>query len=245
MARKRMLSPDIWESESFSLLSDQAKIVFIGLISLADDDGRGKANPAFIKSTLFPYDEKRRVADVKSALSEIARCMSTQFYSVDGNDYYFMKNWKKWQKIDKPSKSKLPAPPDSGVGALYTESEDFQKFDEHSTKIRRTLDEQSALNRIEENKNKNLNTTNVVAQVGLSDEQYSKLCAEIGKADCDYYISRVKAFLSRNPNARKLDVYSCILKWRREDLKKDEPVSKTYKAEDLNAMFADLTPEDL
>lgn len=247
MARKRMLSPDIWESESFSLLSDQAKIVFIGLISLADDDGRGKANPAFIKSTLFPYDEKRRVADVKSALLEIARCMSTQFYSVDGNDYYFMKNWKKWQKIDKPSKSKLPAPPDSGVGALYAESEDFQKFDEYSTNTRRILDEQSALNRIEENKNKNLNTTNVVAQVGLSDEQYSKLCDEIGKADCDYYISRVKAFLSRNPNAR-LDVYSCILKWRREDTvdnTKDNPVKKSYTSEQLNSVFSNMEYEDM
>lgn len=247
MARKRMLSPDIWESESFSLLSDQAKIVFIGLISLADDDGRGKANPAFIKSTLFPYDEKRRVADIKSALSEIARCMSTQFYSVDGNDYYFMKNWKKWQKIDKPSKSKLPAPPDSGVGALYTESEDFQKFDEYSTNTRRILDEQSTLNRIEENKNKNLNTTNVVAQVGLSDEQYSKLCDEIGKADCDYYISRVKAFLSRNPNAR-LDVYSCILKWRREDTvdnTKDNPVKKSYTSEQLNSVFSNMEYEDM
>ena len=91
MARKRMLSPDIWESQSFSSLSDLSKIVFIGLISLADDDGRGKANPAFIKSTLFPYDENRRVAEVKSALSQIARCTSTQFYSVNGNDYYFLK----------------------------------------------------------------------------------------------------------------------------------------------------------
>jgi hypothetical protein len=136
MARKRMLSPDIWESESFSSLSDLGKIVFIGLISLADDEGRGKANPSLVKSTLFPYDEKRRVADIKFALSEIARSMSTQFYSVNGNDYYLLLNWSKWQKIDKPSKSKLPAPPNSGVGGLLPESKENEKFEECSKKCK-------------------------------------------------------------------------------------------------------------
>lgn len=251
MARKRMLSPEIWESESFSSLSDFQKIVFIGLISLADDEGRGKANPSFIKSTLFPYDENRRVAEVKSALSQIARCTSTQFYNVNGSEYYFLTSWKKWQKIDKPSKSKLPPPPnssgvlESGVGALLSESEKNEKFDEHSTNTRRILDESSS---IKKNKNKNINTTtNVVAEIGLTTEQYSSLCDAIGKADCDYYISRIKAFLKKYPKA-ELDVYSTILKWRREDVKTDgaeKKVEKTYTSEKLNAMFDGLTFDDM
>lgn len=249
MARKRMLSPDIWESESFSSLSDFQKIVFIGLISLADDEGRGKSNPSYIKSTLFPYDENRRVAEVKSALSQIARCTSTQFYNVNGSEYYFLSSWTKWQKIDKPSKSKLPPPPksdaDSGVGALLPESEKNTKFDEYSTNTPRTFDESST---IKKNKNKNINTTtNVVAEIGLSTEQYSSLCADIGKADCDYYILRIKAFLKKYPKAN-IDVYSTILKWRREDVKTDgaeKKVEKTYTSEQLNAMFANLSYEDI
>lgn len=267
MARKRMLSPDIWESESFSLLSDQAKIVFIGLISLADDDGRGKANPAFIKSTLFPYDEKRRVADVKSALSEIARCMSTQFYSVDGNDYYFMKNWKKWQKIDKPSKSKLPAPPDSGVGALYPESEDFQEFDECSTNIRRVFDEGSAPkeNRIEKNRiekeerNAQARACEGQALVSLdkikeilpfikinegyrpkrSIEDYSKVKDEIAKSD---FAKKVFIWL------KDVDIhFEEIVSGKYRNFNKDEPavVPKTYTSEQLNAIFENLRPEDV
>lgn len=251
MARKRMLSPEIWESESFSSLSDFQKIVFIGLISLADDEGRGKANPSFIKSTLFPYDENRRVAEVKSALGQIARCTSVQFYNVNGSDYYLLTSWKKWQKIDKPSKSKLPPPPsnsgvlESGVGGLLSESEKNEKFDEHSTNTSRILDESST---IKKNKNKNINTTtNVVAEIGLSTEQYSSLCADIGKADCDYYILRVKAFLKKYPKAN-FDAYSTILKWRREDVKTDgdgKKVEKTYTSEQLNAMFDGLTYDDL
>lgn len=252
MARKRMLSPDIWESESFSSLSDFQKIVFIGLISLADDEGRGKANPSYIKSTLFPYDENRRVAEVKSALSQIARCTSTQFYNVNGSEYYFLSSWTKWQKIDKPSKSKLPPPPksdaDSGVGALLSESEKNTKFDEYSTNTPRTFDESSPT-KYNKNKNKNINTTTdvVVAVPGLSTEQYSSLCADIGKADCDYYISRVQAFLKKHPKAN-LDVYSTILKWRREDVKTDgaeKKVEKTYTSEQLNAMFENYGHDDM
>lgn len=252
MARKRMLSPEIWESESFSSLSDFQKIVFIGLISLADDEGRGKANPSFIKSTLFPYDENRRVAEVKSALGQIARCTSVQFYNVNGSDYYLLTSWKKWQKIDKPSKSKLPPPPnnsgvlESGVGALLSESEKNKKFDEYSTNTPRILGEGSSIkkNRIEKNKN---TTTNVVAEIGLSTAQYSSLCADIGKADCDYYILRIKAFLKKYPKAN-FDAYSMILKWHREDVKKGAElpkVEKTYTSEQLNAMFDGVSDDDM
>lgn len=149
MARKRMISPEIWESQNFSQLSDLAKIVFISLFSHADDEGRGRADTGYIKSMTFPYDENRRVADIKQALSEIALRMSVQFYSVNGSDYYFMTSWERWQKIDKPSKSKLPPPPSVGEGGDICSAE---KFDEASANARRIFGEASATNRIEKNR---------------------------------------------------------------------------------------------
>lgn len=140
MARKRMISPEIWESQDFSELSDVAKIVFISLFSHADDEGRGRADTGFVKSMTFPYDASgRRVADVKQALSEIALRMSVQFYSVNGSDYYFMSSWKKWQKVEKPSQSKLPPPPIVGEGGDVHSAE---KFPEYSPNIPRTLPDQ-------------------------------------------------------------------------------------------------------
>ncbi len=248
MARKRMLSPDIWESNSFSELSDLAKIVFIGLISLSDDEGRGKANPSYIKSMLFPYDEHRRVAEIKSALSEIARCISTQFYSVNGNEYYSLTNWEKWQKIDRPSKSKLPAPPMRGEGEEVSKNPEKEKFDEGSTNTRRTLDEGSTPNRsrIEVEEEKNRSSSGVLA---LSDGDYDYLCSSLGKEDTEYYIERVKAFLQKKPDA-KLSVKATILKWAREDKVKEKTqalgkVEKTYTTEQLNALFDNLTEDDL
>ncbi len=108
MARRRMIAPEIWLSEDFSKLSLLAKLLFIGMFSQADDQGRGRAKPVYLKSILFPYDEKLRVADVETALSEIALNMSVALYSVAGSSYYEFQNWKKWQTIDRPKPSELP-----------------------------------------------------------------------------------------------------------------------------------------
>lgn len=143
MARKRMIDPNIWQSEDFGKLSLLAKIVFIGLFSLADDEGRGRANPVYLKSVLFPYEESMRSADITKTLFEISSNMSVIFYSCDGSDYYSLCNWNNWQKIDKPTDSKLPA--------FESNNEDFRRlFIEGSPKPSRRV----APNRIEENKNR-------------------------------------------------------------------------------------------
>ena len=103
-----MIDPNIWQSEDFSKLSVLARLVFIGLFSNADDEGRGRAKAVYIKSILFPYDECLRVADVEEALHEIAAHLSILFYTVAGNEYYSLTHWNGWQRVDKPQPSKIP-----------------------------------------------------------------------------------------------------------------------------------------
>lgn len=141
MARKRMIDPSIWINEDFGTLTNLAKLVFIGLFSIADDEGRGKASPAYIKAVLFPYNDDLRVADIEKALSEISSKMSVIFYSCDENKYYTLTSWNKWQKIDKPSDSQIPA--------YKEDNKDIRLlFDEYSTNSRRIL----SPNRKEENR---------------------------------------------------------------------------------------------
>lgn len=130
MARKRMVDPNIWQSEDFSKLSSLAKLVFIGLFSLADDEGRGRANPTYLKSSLFPYNEDLRSADIEKTLFEISSNMSVIFYSCDGSNYYELLSWDTFQKIDKPTPSQIP------------------EFDENKAEIRRMFDEPSTSNRL-------------------------------------------------------------------------------------------------
>lgn len=144
MARKRMIDPNIWQSEDFGKLSTLAKIVFIGLFSLADDEGRGRCNPVYLKSTLFPYEENIRSTDIDKTLSEISSNMSIVLYSCDGSSYYSLLSWNEFQKIDRPSQSKIPE---------YNADIMQLLFDEHSTNNRRAFAPNKNKKRIEDNKN--------------------------------------------------------------------------------------------
>lgn len=149
MARKRMIDPNIWQSEDFSKLSTLAKLVFIGLFSLADDEGRGRCNPVYLKSTLFPYEEGIRSADIDKTLSEISSNMSVIFYSCDGSNYYSLYNWNTWQKIDKPTDSKIPAFEENNKEIRLL-------FAEGSPKSSRVLSPNIIEEKKKKNKNKNI-----------------------------------------------------------------------------------------
>ena len=115
-----MISPEIWESQSFGELSLLAKVLFIGMISQADDDGKGVLSPQLLKSKILPYDELR-IADIDKALKEIGHNasvaesadadkareerghkMSVVYYEVGGKQYYCFENWRKWQTCHTP-----------------------------------------------------------------------------------------------------------------------------------------------
>lgn len=181
-----MISPEIWESSSFSKLSDFAKLVFIGLFSNADDSGKGSADAGLLKSKLFPRDEKKRVTDITNALSEIARHMSISFYEVEGNNYYILTAWQKWQKIDRPTPSKLPNPPET-MGERGRTMQN-SNFDEGSTSNQRGLDEGSSLNEIERNGIESNNTHSAGAhEEDEFERKFKAFCMKWDIADDNYY----------------------------------------------------------
>lgn len=164
MARKRMVDPNIWQSEDFSKLSVLAKLVFIGLFSLADDEGRGRANPTYLKSSLFPYNEDMKSTDIQKTLIEISSNMSIVFYEYNGSSYYSLLSWSLFQKIDRPTSSQLPA------------------FDESNKDIRRLFVEPSSKgsrevvpNRIEDNRIEKENKINRIK------DKYNLLCTNLPK----------------------------------------------------------------
>jgi Replication initiation and membrane attachment protein (DnaB). len=109
MARRRMIDPNFWGSEDVSRLSPLARLLLVGMISNADDEGRGRGNPAYLRSTVFPYDEMPS-SDIADMLSEISRWINVALYTLNNQQYYAFVNWTKWQRVDKPQKSIIPAP---------------------------------------------------------------------------------------------------------------------------------------
>lgn len=81
----------------------------------------------------------------------------------------------------------------------------------------------------------------------LTEEAYDELCDTIGKADCDYYIERVKAFLLKHPDA-KFSTKATILKWHRADTSSETrpgEEKRTYETDKLNGIFNGLREDEL
>ena len=149
MARRRVISPEIWQSEDFNKLSLLARLTFIGLFSNADDEGRGRAKAAYVKSTVFPYDDGMRVADIDKALSEIASNVSVTFYAHDGNEYYSLDNWSEWQKVERATPSKLPSPEEGErirIPQKCAKKSNILTFDDKSVNPHRQITEGSPIN---------------------------------------------------------------------------------------------------
>lgn len=112
MARIRSIKPEFWASEKVGKMTVLARFTFVGLWSLADDDGRGRGNRAYLRAQLHPYSSDIDDADFSAALVELAQARLVQFYAGDdGCAYYYVPGFSEHQKIDKRWPSKLPAPP--------------------------------------------------------------------------------------------------------------------------------------
>jgi hypothetical protein len=113
--RIRTIKPALWDHERLGGCSDAARLLFIGLVSHADDEGRGRATLAFLKARIWAYADKT-LAEVQSAIDELAAVVDRDgplvlFYEVAGERYYSLPSWGRNQLISRKTPSKLPPPP--------------------------------------------------------------------------------------------------------------------------------------
>jgi hypothetical protein len=110
MPRIRSVKPEFWVSESLSRLSRDTRLAFIGLWTCADDEGRFRADPRYLAGQLFPYDSDG-LEVIDRALAELNSEGAVLLYEAERSQYGLITGWKRHQRIDKPSASRLPQPP--------------------------------------------------------------------------------------------------------------------------------------
>jgi hypothetical protein len=88
-------------------VSREARLCFIMLWTLADDEGRLRGNSRMLASLLFPYDDDAKDL-IEVWLHELDKEQCIIIYSIGSDHYIEICNWLKHQKIDHPSKSKIP-----------------------------------------------------------------------------------------------------------------------------------------
>jgi hypothetical protein len=110
MARIRTIKPEMWESEKLGKLSVVSRLTFIGLISMADDTGRGRGSVTFLRGRIHAYASDVSDQTCFEAMRDLERAGVVQFYSIDGCCYYSLPNWCEHQYIERPKKSSIPKP---------------------------------------------------------------------------------------------------------------------------------------
>jgi len=102
-----MIDPEFWSDEEIGRWNYATRLFYIGLWNFADDNGRFKSSSALLRSQIFPYDARINIEKLKTELGN-----KVQWYEENGLQYGWIRNFSRYQRIDRPTESKLPAPPE-------------------------------------------------------------------------------------------------------------------------------------
>lgn len=115
MPRARSVKPGLFKNVDLSRLGADATLLFVGLWTLADREGRLKDIPAWIKVEVFPY----RPVKVDALLSSLSNSGFIVRYEADGEKYIQVVNFKKHQSPHvKECASTIPAPCKPGASTI-------------------------------------------------------------------------------------------------------------------------------
>lgn len=108
--RSRQIRPQFFMNERLAECSLSARLLFIGLWTLADREGRLECRPKLIRAHIFPHESKP--PDINKLLLELSQGEFISLYSENGIDYLWIRGWKEHQNCHhKELPSQLPKPP--------------------------------------------------------------------------------------------------------------------------------------
>lgn len=100
MARIRTIKPEFWEDEKMAKLPIPCRLFYIGLWNFSDDNGVFRANPALLKSKIFPYDENLRISEVSKWIDALVEARMLVPVSHNDESYYVIRTFGSHQKFD-------------------------------------------------------------------------------------------------------------------------------------------------
>ncbi len=110
MPRIRTVKPYIWSDEAIGRVSRDARLLFVGMVTQADDDGRLVATASALIGAIYPYDDLSS-KQVERWRDELQQAGLVVLYQVGRAVYASLVGFSKHQRIQKRQPSSLPAPP--------------------------------------------------------------------------------------------------------------------------------------
>jgi hypothetical protein len=97
-----MIKVDFWSDQKIGRVSNDAKLLFIGIWNLSDDGGVSRCDPVYLKSNLFPYSEFP-ASKITNWLGELEEKNLIKMVKQREELYCIVPNFLKHQQIKKPS----------------------------------------------------------------------------------------------------------------------------------------------
>jgi hypothetical protein len=136
--RIRTIKPEFFQDEKLAPLDPTTRLVFLGLISMADDYGRLLDNVRVIDAFVFPETEDTS-REALARLSRIGRIARGR--TASGQRAIQIVNWERHQKVDHPNpKASLPE-----LVAIEEDADSREAFARDSREIREAFASDSRL----------------------------------------------------------------------------------------------------
>lgn len=120
MSRMRTIKPGFFIDEDLGDCQPLARILFAGIWTIADREGRLEDRPKRIKVQVLPYDD----CDVDALLAELAEHDLIVRYEAAGSRFIAVPSWKKHQSPHlKEAASAIPAPDEHGASTVLAPDE--------------------------------------------------------------------------------------------------------------------------
>ena len=136
MARSRNIKPGFFTNDELAECHPLGRLLFAGLWTIADKEGRLDDRPKKIKAMLLPFDE----ADCDALLQQLNDHKFITRYQVNGGCYIQISNWKKHQNPHcKEAASEIPEPVENdkstGQEQCKEDAEEEKKDSESSQNV--------------------------------------------------------------------------------------------------------------
>lgn len=205
MARIRTIKPDFWTDEKIVQLPFEARLLFIGLWNLADDEGKLEYNPVRIRYQLFPADN----IDVKDLLDKLSATGLILIYSVEQKSYIYISHFLQHQKVSHPAISTIPNPGEASRSLA-------RKAETSAVRIKSSPKESKP----EDNSKIPIKTIyGVCNNVTLTDEEHLKLAEQFGEAGTIERIDNLSTYIASKGDKYKSH-YATIINWDNRDKQK-------------------------
>ena len=99
MAKIRTIKPEFWADGKIGQLPIGCRLFFVGTWNFADDNGVIRANPKYLKSEIFKYDDIP-VDQIEAWLSLLVQGYMLIPFRYMGEDFYLCRTFDRHQRID-------------------------------------------------------------------------------------------------------------------------------------------------